>query len=232
MATEQIQPIIKKFEHFRYKHGMFNVFQDALAMWTFSLSNKFDLPAAERREKQYLEIAKKYTADELEILADIFADVMILLSGCARDGVFDDYLGRLYMSMELGSAKAGQFFTPYHISKFMAEIAITALPDKEVFTMNEPTCGAGGMILATADVLWNTHKFNYADRFLAIGQDIDLRCVYMTYLQTALAGIPAIIYHCNTLTLQTWDVFYTPAYLFQWPKFQKALKENKNRPGE
>ena len=84
------------------------------------------------------------------------------------------------------------------------------------------------MVLATADVLWNKHKFNYSDRLIVIAQDIDIRCVHMTYLQAALASIPAIVYHCNTLTLQTWDAFYTPAYLFQWPKFQKALRRKED----
>ena len=228
MNDKKIQAIIRKFEYFRYKREMLSVFQDALAMWSFALSNKFDKPAAERREKQYLEIAKRYSSEELKILSDIFVDVFILLSNCTTDGVFDDYLGELYMAMEIGSKRTGQFFTPYNVSRMMAEITVTdrPLPDKEVIVMNEPTCGAGGMILATADVLWNKYKFNYADRLLVIAQDIDIRCVFMTYLQTALAGIPAIIYHCNTLTLQTWDVFYTPAYLFQWPKFQRALKND------
>jgi type I restriction-modification system DNA methylase subunit len=126
---KKIQGVIKKFEYFRYKHGMLSVFTDALAMWAFALSNKFDLAAAERREKQYLEIAKRYSTDELKVLADIFVDVFILLSGCAVDGVFDDYLGHLYMSMEIGNKKSGQFFTPYHISRMMAEMVVNPPPD-------------------------------------------------------------------------------------------------------
>jgi hypothetical protein len=112
----------------------------------------------------------------------------------------------------------------------MAEMIVTkhTLKGKDVITLNEPTCGAGGMVLAAADVLWNKHKFNYADRMVVVAQDIDIRCVYMTYLQAALAGIPAIVYHCNTLTMQVWDAFYTPAYLFQWPKFQRALRNPKD----
>ncbi len=220
-----VQHIIKKMESFRYKHGMLSAFQDALAMWTFALSNKFDYPARDRRERQYLEIAKKYNGAELEQFADIFADVMSLLTRCHTDG-FDDYLGCVYMNMDLGNKGSGQFFTPYHLSKLMAKMLFNpdTLPAEGVVTMNEPTCGAGGMIMALADTLWNDHKFNYSDRLLVIAQDIDIKCVYMTYLQTALAGIPAVIYHGDTMAMKFWDVFYTPAYLFQWPKFKEALK--------
>ena len=42
MNEKKIQAIIRKFEYFRYKREMLSVFQDALAMWSFALSNKFD----------------------------------------------------------------------------------------------------------------------------------------------------------------------------------------------
>jgi len=43
----------------------------------------------------------------------------------------------------------------------------------------------------------------------------------MTYLQLALAGIPAVVYHRNGLTLETWDKWETPAYIMQYPRFVK-----------
>lgn len=51
----------------------------------------------------------------------------------------------------------------------------------------------------------------------------------MTYLQLSLVGIPAIIYHRNGLTLETWDKFETPAYIMQYHRFAKF---SENREGK
>ena len=47
--------------------------------------------------------------------------------------------------------------------------------------------------------------------------DLDVRCVHMTYLHLSLYGIPAVIVHGNTITLDEYDRWYTPAYL--WKKW-------------
>ena len=51
--------------------------------------------------------------------------------------------------------------------------------------------------------------------------DLDIRCVHMTYLQLALAGVPAIVCHQNTLTNELWSVWKTPAFIFQYHRFCK-----------
>lgn len=43
--------------------------------------------------------------------------------------------------------------------------------------------------------------------------DLDIQCVYMTYLNLSLYGIPAVIIHGNAITLEEYDRWYTPVYL-------------------
>lgn len=45
---------------------------------------------------------------------------------------------------------------------------------------------------------------------LLVGQDIDIRCVWMAYIQLCLYEIPAIVIHANTLTMEEWSYWYTP----------------------
>lgn len=66
-------------------------------------------------------------------------------------------------------------------------------------TVNEPSCGAGGNIIALAEVM-KERGINYQQKLEVVCQDIDTKAVYMTYVQMCLYGIPAIVYQSNTLT--------------------------------
>ena len=51
----------------------------------------------------------------------------------------------------------GQFFTPYDVSRMMAEMTFDTvdeiIAEQGFVTVQEPACGAGGMIIAAADVI-------------------------------------------------------------------------------
>ena len=107
--------------------------------------------------------------------------------------------------------------------KLKAEIA--ADPDK-VITIAEPTCGAGGLIVAAIDVLKDA-GINYAwNAFVDCG-DIDARCVHMTYLTLSLLGVPAVVRRGDALLLEYSETWYTPAYIFAWPHFKSRLRGGK-----
>ena len=76
------------------------------------------------------------------------------------------------------------------------------------------------MLVAALDVL-KSRGVNYARNCYLDAADIDLRCVHMTYLQLSLAGASAIVRHQNTLTQELWSVWYTPAFIMQYPRFCK-----------
>src|SRR3546814_10079354 len=57
---------------------------------------------------------------------------------------------------------------------------------------NEPTCGAGGMIIAAAEAI-RTLGFDPARHMRVTAQDIDIACVQMTYLNCSFYDIPATI---------------------------------------
>jgi hypothetical protein len=88
-------------------------------------------------------------------------------------------------------------------------------------TINDPTCGAGGMLVAALETLDREYHFNYAHNCFMLGEDIDIRCVHMTYLQLSLAGVPAIVKHTNSLTRETWDIWKTPAFIMQYMRFRQ-----------
>ncbi len=219
-----IDEIIKQIERSAYKVNKSKLITDVFECGALAISNQVDFTKYDEREERYKQIMKSYGPQERELIAEIFGKIFALLSSVVYDdGVFNDYLGDLFMRCNQGEKKAGQFFTPYHVSKFMAEMAVTddKIKDGEILTLNDCCCGGGGMLVAALDVLKNRYGVNYArDCFIDAG-DIDERCVHMTYLQLSLAGVPAIVKHQDTLTRKLWSVWKTPAYVFQYLRFRK-----------
>ena len=95
----------------------------------------------------------------------------------------------------------------------MASMTMPSKIEKDVYTVMEPACGAGTMIIASAWAMQKNH-IDYRKHSLFVAKDIDIRCVWMTYIQTLLYGIPAIVIHGNSLTSEEWSHWYS-LYAFE-----------------
>ncbi len=225
-----INDIIKLLDTGSYKVGRHELLSDVFQCGAIAIANKFDRRQAKKREETYLSIIKKYDKDTQQLITEIFAEISVLLLSQIDMG-FDDYLGKLYMLSETSNSKAGQFFTPYHVSKACAELSINKsivneyIEKDKILTINEPACGAGGMIIAAIDILYNRYRLNYSRNLFVECSDIDQRCVHMTYLQLSLIGVPAIVYQRDTLTMKTWQKWETPALIIQWLRFRNILNK-------
>ena len=228
-----IDEIIKDIESASYRKKKKKFVSDLFECGAIAVSNMVDLSQHKMREERYLQIIHSYKTSERSMLAKVFAKVYGLLASVVYgDGKFNDNLGELFMRCDLGNKNTGQFFTPYHISKFMARATLEESLIKEkaekdgILTISDPCCGGSGLLMAALDVL-KSLGVNYARNCFIDCGDIDIRCIYMTYLQLSLAGVPAIVKHQNALTREFWGAWYTPAYLFQYPRFANVSRANK-----
>ena len=210
----------------------YTVIRDFFELSAISIRNNFDHGNEYANlEKRYMEIAQGYKKEYLEG----FATALGMLGKKIQDAVngnapFADWAGELYMDSGTSNGKAGQFFTPYHLSKLMAEStfdkdklkAEIAADSDHVITIAEPTCGAGGLIVAAIDAL-NEAGVNYSwNAFVDCG-DIDPRCVHMTYVTLSLLGVPAVVRLGDALMMEYRQTWFTPAYLMAWPHFKKQI---------
>ena len=230
-----VNEILKLLEKGLYKVNAHEFLSDVFECGAIAISNRFDLLQYQKREERYLQIIKKYDRDIQLLMTEIFAKIYSLLTQQINPLVgFNDYLGELYMRSNTSNSKTGQFFTPYCVSKMCAEIAINentvkeAIEQDKILTMSEPACGAGGMIIAAADVLYYKYHFNISRNLVVECSDIDSRCVHMSYLQLGLAGIPAVIFKRDTISMQTWERWETPAYIMQYTRFKNFLEGTAN----
>lgn len=124
---EQIEKIqgtekefIKVFQELCYSRSSWQVWADLMAAMACTLANSVDKtePRYTVREKEYAECIKRLGG--VEKPAKCFAIVVEAL----ERNPDQDFLGKLYMSLELGNHWKGQFFTPYNVCECMASITI------------------------------------------------------------------------------------------------------------
>lgn len=220
LISIDMKEIIKKINKLTGKYRLYEVFKNIIEMFAITISNNCDMANWDRREKRYLEIAKRYNKKEIDIIGEIFALIVIELENEPRD-----VLGELYMRLELGSDEMGQFFTPYHASELMANLAMTKehvedeIKNCGFISLYDSCVGAGSMMVAGAMRI-KTLGYNYQKQLFISCGDLDPLACMMCYIHLSLLGIPAEIYQQNALTQETLDVWYTPFYILDLWKYR------------
>lgn len=82
-----------------------------------------------------------------------------------------------------------------------------------------------GLVLAYAKVL-NEHNIDYQKDLFIDVTDISSTCVYMTYIQLSLYGIPAIVKCGDSISQKMKFRMETPLYFLQYWKFRNAFVKN------
>lgn len=194
-------------------YGRWEVFSDFIHMLALAISNQVDRTHFDEREKQYFAIIGKYRKEETIAFPKMIAFLFQAISFSSDDP--DDILGAMFHEMELHNKWRGQFFTPQYLCDLMAEITTgseSMATEKGYITICEPACGSGAMLLGMAKQVLK-QGFSITDNLVAFATDIDIRCVHMAYIQLSLYGIPAVVTHGNSITLEEWSHWYTPAFV-------------------
>jgi len=195
------------------EYQVWQVWDDVIYMCAVELAQLVDY--RQDREEEYIRKGKRYDKETIKLFPEIFAAIMNSLVNTDGTANFSDVLGDAYMRLEINNHWHGQFFTPQHICYMMAAMSINwngieeTIATQGYVTINDPCCGAGGMLIAAADVM-QKYKINYKREALFVGQDIDPVCALMTYVQMSLLGMPGIIQIGNSLTTEYRDTWYTP----------------------
>ena len=184
------------------------VFDDFLSLATLSLAQPFY--RSDQFERQYLEIVGRYTKEQANEFSQMLALIVLAL-----DEKHQDFLGQVFSANNFGNVRKGQFFTPYHVSKLMAQINFADIENKlaenNFVTLAEPCCGSGGIIIAFAKTL-KEQGYNYQHQLFVEAIDIDETCFKMAYIQLSILGIPARVMLGDTLAWKFQKVLYTPLY--------------------
>lgn len=199
LRDERQKEFIRIFDQACRRHNRWTVWADFVVMAAISISNTVDKSNAESREKTYMTLASKYDKSELECICRMFAEVV--------NGIDvnpdQDFLGELFMTLELGNDHNGQFFTPYNVCKMMAKMTYGKDLEERIerrgwVSVNDPACGAGALLVAFANECKLQHT-NYQTSVLFVAQDIDYIVGCMCYIQLSLLGCPGYVVIADSL---------------------------------
>lgn len=190
---------IKIFNEMCYSRSGWQVWSDLISTMACSIANAVDRsePRFSNREKEYANCIERLGG--VDKPAKCFAIVVEALERNPEQ----DFLGELYMELELGNHWKGQFFTPYNICKMMSEITVgdvdRQIEEKGYISICDPACGAGATLIAAANSMRNA-KHNFQNHVLFVGQDIDRIVGMMCYIQLSLLGCAGWVAVANTIS--------------------------------
>lgn len=215
---------IKSFNKLTHKHHPHTAWTDFVTMAACAISNRVDANHFKEREQLYLDLIGKYDTVEQKLFPELLATTVKAL----QENTDQDFLGSLYMQLEISNDKLGQFFTPYSISQMMGEIeATTAKKISKPIRICEPACGSGGLLIAFANALAR-QNVNYQENVFFTATDLDKTAALMCYIQMSFLGCAGVVTVGNTLTEEVFELWYTPMYFNDVWNIRRKVEATQN----
>lgn len=190
---------LDEFQKLCYSRSSWQVWADLMAAMACSISNVADRSPEhyESREKEYAQCIERLGS--VEVPAKMLA---IIVEALERNPE-QDFLGAMYMQLNLGNHWKGQFFTPYCVCKMMSEITCedvdSHIEKQGYLSICDPACGAGATLIAAANTMKKC-KHNFQNHVVFVAQDIDRITGMMCYIQLSLLGCAGYVCIANTIT--------------------------------
>ena len=185
-----------------------HIFRDFCEMAFCSIAaNSQETARRDRYEQRYMKAIEDYERPQLGVMCEMMGTMGLALGRQHRD-----FLGYIYEDSGFSEQKwGGQFWTPTDVSELMAALIMGDVDrDQSLITIMDPCVGSGRLLLASANFLAR-EGIEVADRIWVEGTDLDQICYQMSFLQLSFAGVPALVRHGNSLTLESFDWAVTPA---------------------
>ena len=208
---------VKTFGYLADRHSSWQAWADFVVLAAVAIANRFgDLndERHQRREEEYRSIMERYNPQEREIFPRLFALTVEALEANPHQ----DYLGEMFMTLELGNHWKGQFFTPYHVCQLMADISMedaeAKIERQGWIGIMDCACGAGALLIAARNRLYLANPpIGYLPphlHALFVCQDIDRVAALMCYIQLSLLGCSGYVVVGDSLRHNTLGLYGTP----------------------
>ena len=195
-GQQEFQKVFSKLCNIK---SAWQVWSDFVEMFAISISNGVEVrpKVKQDRENRYMSIINAYPKSEQAL----FSELVGILVNSLEKNPEQDFLGEMFMGLELGSPWKGQFFTPYSLCQMMAAINIPDAKErvdtKGWVAINDPACGAGATLIGARNALQKAGIGSSKAWF--VGQDIDRVAGMMCYIQLSLLGCAGYVVIADTL---------------------------------
>ncbi len=202
-----VDNIVKKIQSTDQKYNYDEIFFDWIKAMFYAYCNTCNTEGYEDREKEFNRLTEKHGAKTMQMFYECHAELVMLFE---EKGI-DDYLGKIHHQLEVHNKMKGQFFTPFHLAKMMAETQVSDVIKKLEegrIKITDQACGSACLLLAMLAVL-KEKGVNYQNRVMIVCSDLDEIAIQMAYVQLSLAGVAAKCENKNALTGETFGSWVT-----------------------
>lgn len=214
MLNDKQKAFIGEIESMSQSYSIHDKFRDAVRCMAIALHGPVivDKKEFQSGEDEYKTYVEKYGADGMTHMAQAFGIVAEAL-----EAKREDFLGNVLESIGAANSHAGQFLTPKHVARLMAEISMPLGDGKkhvdgEIVTINDPTCGASVLMIEGAEELIQNQKVAQRD-VLIYAEDLDYNAFNMSYVQLSLLGYAAQVTRMDSLSNTVYEgPWFTPGY--------------------
>lgn len=182
--------VVKILKSMGGKYDLWQLWNDFIKASALSINILLPNPWQSRID-EFNKIHRKYGED----MAD-FVKMVQIMGEDITENPKQDFLGELFMQLNLSNSWRGQFFTPYSASELMSRLTYTESNHRSVY---DPACGAGVTMIAMANLLAEK-GIDYHSETYFVGQDVSELAGLMGYIQLSLLGCAGYIAIGDTLT--------------------------------
>lgn len=217
---------ISTVQELAYTRRNVEVFRDFVNLSACAFRNSIPFDFSQDVEAEYMKIIGNYSKEKGE--PDKFA-LLLAITVQALELECADFLGHVYMSQEMGNECSGQFFTPTCVASAMSKMTLgnvkQAIDESAsgYITINDPACGGAVMLIEAVNDA-KAQGVDHSRELCIYAEDIDTVCVHMAYVQLSLLGVPAIVSHRNTISMETWSQWRTPVWVLNGFDFKESRR--------
>lgn len=224
--SEQQKQFVKLLESIDYGSSSYDVFRDFCEVSAMSFVGTFT--KSQQAKERLNRLGEKYNKEQFVL----FGKALDILTD-ALEVEYQDFLGEVYMALNISNARSGQFFTPYCLCRMMAKMSLPQNLEQEIaerggfISVNDCACGSAALLIAVVDE-FRGQKIDWSNKLYIVAQDIDITCCYMAYVQLSLSGVAATVIHGNSLLPdEGYEQWNTPVYYLNFWSVKLALREMK-----
>lgn len=209
------------FRQLTNRHRSWDVWRDFITMFACSLFNPFNKKFDRNLKKLYLQTVNKYKKQEQELFRELASQTVLALELNPEQ----DFLGSIFMSLNLGNENDDWTFRSYDICKEKAESMVGDVLLKVerdgYISINDSCCGTGALLIAgihAAKKQLDEADINYQDHIFVTAHDVREVPALMCYIQLSILGVAGYVkiddpmIHPTTNIDDEKNYWFTPMY--------------------
>ncbi|BEO91123.1 N-6 DNA methylase [Fusobacterium nucleatum] len=204
-----ISNIVKRIQNTDQKYNYDEIFFDWIKSMFYAYANTCNTEGYKDREDKFKRLEEKHGEKTMQMFCECHAELVMLFE---EKGI-DDYLGKIHHQLGVHNKMKGQFFTPFHLAKMMAETQVSEVikeleKGKGKIKITDSACGSACLLLGMLAVL-KEKGINYQKNIMLVCSDLDENAIQMAYIQLSLTGVAAKCENKNALTGEIFGSWFT-----------------------